>query len=80
VWGGVLYCQAGDRLGPGEVGLLAGAGAATVSVYGAPTVAVLSSGDELVSPDCGAALGAHPAPHSVMSQHQLHRTVSDNIA
>jgi molybdopterin biosynthesis enzyme len=55
---GQTVLQAGDRLDPGEIGLLAGAGAATVSVYGAPTVAILSSGDELVSPDSGAALGA----------------------
>jgi hypothetical protein len=87
---GQKVLQAGDRLDPGEIGLLAGAGAATVSVYCAPTVAVLSSGDELVSPDSGAALGARKPltcipprlhmsviPHVVPFQECTNPTVDD---
>lgn len=47
---GQRVLEAGDRLGPAEIGLLATVGAARVSVYGRPTVAVLSTGDELVEP------------------------------
>jgi gephyrin len=42
---------AGSRLGPAEIGLLATVGAATVSIYPRPQVAILSTGDELVDPD-----------------------------
>lgn len=40
----------GQRLGPVEIGLLASVGVAQVSVYRRLTVAVLSTGDELVPP------------------------------
>jgi molybdopterin biosynthesis enzyme len=41
--------EAGARLGPAELGLLASVGAAKVRVFPAPRVAVMSTGDELVS-------------------------------
>lgn len=47
---GQVVLQAGTRLGPAEVGLLATVGAAEVSVIGRPRVAILSTGDELVEP------------------------------
>ncbi|MED6133455.1 calnexin Cnx1 [Stylosanthes scabra] len=40
----------GERLGASEIGLLATVGVTTVKVYPTPTVAVLSTGDELVEP------------------------------
>ncbi|XP_027330481.1 molybdopterin biosynthesis protein CNX1 [Abrus precatorius] len=43
----------GERLGASEIGLLATVGVTTVKVYPTPTVAVLSTGDELVEPTTG---------------------------
>ncbi|MED6168321.1 calnexin Cnx1 [Stylosanthes scabra] len=40
----------GERLGASEIGLLATVGVTMVKVYPTPTVAVLSTGDELVEP------------------------------
>lgn len=42
---------AGVTLGPAQIGVLAAIGAASVEVYRIPRVAILSSGDELVTPD-----------------------------
>lgn len=42
---------AGITLGPAQLGVLAAVGAETVEVFRAPRVAILSSGDELVTPD-----------------------------
>lgn len=47
---GQLVISAGTRLGPVEIGLLATLGYGEVSVYRRPTVAVISTGDELVEP------------------------------
>ncbi|MBX3053525.1 MAG: hypothetical protein KF753_18760 [Caldilineaceae bacterium] len=47
---GEVVLEAGTRLGPAEIGLLATAGVTDVSVYPRPRVAVLSTGDELVEP------------------------------
>ncbi len=46
---GATVLRRGRRLGPGELGLLASVGKAEVGVYAKPTVAVLPTGDELVS-------------------------------
>ncbi|KAL3718468.1 hypothetical protein ACJRO7_003578 [Eucalyptus globulus] len=43
-----MVLTAGERIGPSEVGLLATVGVTNVKVYPYPTVAVLSTGDELV--------------------------------
>ena len=48
---GQQVLQAGDRLDPAEVGLLATVGAAQVAVHPRPQVALLSTGDELVEPE-----------------------------
>jgi molybdopterin molybdotransferase len=45
---GDVVFKAGTRLRPGEIGVLAGMGKATVSVHGRPSVAVVSTGDEIV--------------------------------
>jgi molybdopterin molybdotransferase len=45
---GAVALQAGVRLGPAQIAVGASVGAATVSVFAVPTVAVLGSGDELV--------------------------------
>ncbi|CAI5530168.1 unnamed protein product [Closterium sp. Naga37s-1] len=47
---GTVVLQAGERLGPAEIGLLATVGAAHVNVHRQPLVAVLSTGDELIDP------------------------------
>lgn len=47
---GELVLEAGTRLGPAEIGLLATAGVTDALVYPRPRVAVLSTGDELVEP------------------------------
>ncbi|KAI3725257.1 hypothetical protein L1987_65038 [Smallanthus sonchifolius] len=41
-----------ELLGAAEIGLLATVGVLTVKVYPTPTIAVLSTGDELVEPTC----------------------------
>jgi molybdopterin molybdotransferase len=48
---GTLVLRAGDRLGPAQIAVAAGAGASEVSVYARPVVAVLSTGNELVEID-----------------------------
>lgn len=53
---GQTVLQAGRRLGPADVGMLAAVGQALVRVHPRPRVAVISTGDELVEP--GVALGA----------------------
>ncbi len=50
---GDVLLRAGIRIGPAEIALLAGAGKTRVSVGRRPTVAILSTGDELI--DAGAA-------------------------
>lgn len=47
---GQLVLRQGTRLGPAEIGLLATVGQTRVKVYRKPTVAVISTGDELVEP------------------------------
>ena len=45
---GEVLLHAGDHIGPGEIGVLATAQHANLSVTRRPTIAILSSGDELV--------------------------------
>ena len=52
---GQSVLEAGETLGPAEIGLLATVGAPQVTVYPRPRVAILSTGDELVEP--GSPLG-----------------------
>lgn len=47
---GDLLVPAGTKLGPAEIGLAAGMGYASLSVYRKPRVSVLSTGNELVDP------------------------------
>ena len=54
---GSRVLQAGTRLGPPEIAVLAGAGRATALVAELPRVAVISTGDELV--DAGKPIAAH---------------------
>jgi gephyrin len=49
---GDVVLKKGVVLGPAEIGILATVGTTNVSVVSPPTVAVLSTGDELVPPDC----------------------------
>lgn len=53
------------RLGPGDIALLAGSGHATIPVHRRPTVAILSTGDELVT------AGQRPDPGQVVSSNGL---------
>jgi molybdopterin molybdotransferase len=48
--GDVVALQ-GERLGPGRLGIVISAGAATVAVHPPPRVAVVATGDELAGPD-----------------------------
>jgi molybdopterin molybdotransferase len=48
---GETALAAGTPLGPGEIGLLAGLGRALVAVHRQPTVAIVSTGDELCEID-----------------------------
>lgn len=52
---GQVLLDAGQRIGPGEIGLLASQGHAAVSVHRRPIVAIVSTGDELR--DLGEPLG-----------------------
>ncbi|XP_042520449.1 molybdopterin biosynthesis protein CNX1 [Macadamia integrifolia] len=45
-----IVLRSGERVGASEIGLLAAVGVMMVKVYPRPTVAVLSTGDELVEP------------------------------
>jgi gephyrin len=45
-----VVLKSGEHIGPAEIGLLATVGVTTVKVYPRPTVAVFSTGDELVQP------------------------------
>jgi molybdenum cofactor synthesis domain-containing protein len=47
---GAVTARAGQVLTPSRIGALAAAGAAAVDVYARPSVAILSTGDELVEP------------------------------
>jgi molybdenum cofactor synthesis domain-containing protein len=49
--GGQKVLEAGSRIGPAEVGLLATVGWTRVPVHRRPRVAVLATGDELVEPE-----------------------------
>ncbi|KAA8544413.1 hypothetical protein F0562_022425 [Nyssa sinensis] len=48
-----VVLTSGERLGAAEIGLLATVGVMMVKVYPTPTIAVLSTGDELVEPTTG---------------------------
>jgi len=48
---GEIVLEAGRRLKPQDLGLLAMLGVSSVTVYRKPRVALLSSGDELIDPD-----------------------------
>jgi len=56
---GQCVLEAGMRLGPQEIGLLASLGYTSVAAYPRPRVAVLSTGDEIVEPD------AQPRPGQI---------------
>ncbi|HYC92699.1 MAG TPA: gephyrin-like molybdotransferase Glp [Thermoanaerobaculia bacterium] len=58
---GDVLLRAGIRIGPAEIALLAGAGKTSVRVGRRPTVAILSTGDELI--DAGEA----PAPGKIVN-------------
>uniref|UniRef100_A0A1D1YDI4 Molybdopterin biosynthesis protein CNX1 n=1 Tax=Anthurium amnicola TaxID=1678845 RepID=A0A1D1YDI4_9ARAE len=45
-----VVLKLGERIGASEIGLLATVGVTTVKVYPTPTLAILSTGDELVEP------------------------------
>jgi molybdopterin molybdotransferase len=73
---GSLVLQAGARLGPPEIAVLAGAGRATALVAKLPLVAVISTGDELV--EAGEPIAQHQirstndrAVEASLAQHRL---------
>ncbi len=62
---GELFVRSGTRIRPPEVNMLAGFGIALVPVYRRPTVAILSTGDELVE------LGRTPGPGEIINSNTL---------
>jgi molybdopterin molybdotransferase len=62
---GELLVMAGTELGPGEIALLAAMGVSPVPVRGAPRVAVLVTGDELVDPE------AEPGPGQIRDSNSV---------
>lgn len=60
-----VVVRPGDRMGPGDIALLAGCGHATLEVVRRPRVAILSTGDELVP------VGQRPGPAQVVSSNGL---------
>lgn len=54
---GASILKENERLGTGEIGLLASIGVSHVKVYRRPKIAVASTGDELVDPKEGSRLG-----------------------
>jgi molybdopterin molybdotransferase len=62
---GVIFVRSGTRIRPPEINMLAGFGMALVPVYRRPTVAILSTGDELVE------LGRTPGPGEIVNSNTL---------
>jgi len=62
---GAVFVRAGSIIRPPEVNMLAGFGMALVPVYRRPTVAILSTGDELVE------LGTTPGPGEIVNSNTL---------
>ena len=62
---GVIFARSGTPVRPPEVNMLAGFGLALVPVYRRPTVAILSTGDELVE------LGRTPGPGEIVNSNTL---------
>jgi molybdopterin molybdotransferase len=62
---GVIFVRRGTVIRPPEVNMLAGFGMALVPVYRRPTVAILSTGDELVE------LGRTPGPGEIINSNTL---------
>jgi molybdopterin molybdotransferase len=61
----VAFARAGTIIRPPEVNMLSGFGMALVPVYRRPTVAILSTGDELVE------LGTTPGPGEIVNSNAL---------
>ena len=64
---GQLLLAAGERIGAAEIGLLGSAGLCSVKVVSSPTIAVLSTGNELIDPLDGSA----PPPPELLA-HRIH--------
>jgi molybdopterin molybdotransferase len=62
---GIPFARAGAIIRPPEASMLAGCGKALVPVYRRPTVAILSTGDELVE------LGMTPGPGEIVNSNAL---------
>lgn len=62
---GIIFARRGTCIRPPEVNMLAGFGMALAPVYRKPTVAILSTGDELVE------LGRTPGPGEIINSNAL---------
>lgn len=62
---GVTFARAGSLIRPSEVNMLASFGIAVIPVYRRPTVAILSTGNELVE------LGKTPGPNEIINSNTV---------
>ena len=66
---GQIVIRDGDVLNPSRIGALAALGVADVEVYARPTVAILSTGNEIIDPGPGAAAGPDLRHQQVHAEH-----------
>ena len=76
---GTMMLRTGTRLTPGAIAAAAMSGAGQVSVGARPSVAILTTGDELVQPGRDLALGQIPDSNGVMLAAMLQGEIAEAI-
>ncbi len=72
---GEILLEAGARLGPEEIALVASCGLRSIRLYQAPKVAILATGDELVEPST-----LSSRPEAGIASHQIYDSNSHSLA